>query len=64
MTDQIVKSPCGAADLLAAIFGKDSDIVRAKYHLPLKHTMGKHYGWAVHPGNTVGELRRAVISRP
>lgn len=37
MTDQIVKSPCGAADLLAAIFGEDPDVLRAKYHLPLKH---------------------------
>ncbi|MDD5510830.1 MAG: hypothetical protein PHI12_08470 [Dehalococcoidales bacterium] len=32
-----VKSPCGAADLLAAVFGEDPDIIRAKYNLPLKY---------------------------
>jgi len=30
-----VKSPCGAADLLAAIFGADRDSVRARFGLPL-----------------------------
>ena len=36
MTEARTKSPCGAADLLAAIFGEDADKVRAKFGLPLK----------------------------
>ena len=31
------KSPCGAADLLAAIFTRDADDIRSKFGLPLKH---------------------------
>ncbi len=36
-----VKSPCGAADLLAVIFGVKPDTVRGKYGLPLKHPVKK-----------------------
>ncbi len=34
-----VKSPCGAADLLAAILSRNPDEVRAKFGLPLQHPL-------------------------